>query len=181
MKHRSFYFQGVLEIQLGLIPPQIFIGWAVINLRFVCASYRSLYLLSSQSYLSLADLLFVLSHNSCPSSLVFQKSYLLQSYKTLIFANALVCTLVVSLAIHKGLNLTHLIHLVCSNKRFHLLINSGLVVQINAILFIAQTKMAALCVSCFSLYSLARILDLGYINLVATLGSIGVKVVVLIQ
>ena len=162
----------------------LFIRSSVINLRFVCATYRSLYLLSSESYVTLCDVLFLLTQNTCPSSLVFLGSYLLQCYKTLIFANGLVCTLVVSVAIHKGLNVTHLIHLVwSSDKRFHLLINSGLVVQINAIpTFDAhKTKMAALCLTSFSLYSLARILDLGYINLVATLGSIGVVVVVLIQ
>lgn len=161
----------------------LFIRSSSINLRFVCATYRSLYLLSSQSYVTLCDVLFLVTQNTCPSILHAASSYLLQCYKTLIFANALVCTLVVSVAIHKGLNVTHLIHLVCSShKRFHLKINSGLVVQINAILFHGQkTKMAALCVTSFSLYRLARILDYGYINLVARLGSIGVKVVVLIQ
>ena len=154
----------------------------IINLIFVCASYSSLYLLSSQSYVTLCDLLFLVSQNTCPSSLVFLKSYGFQCYKTLIFANALLCTLLVSVGIHKGFNVTYIIHLVCTNKRFHLFMNSGLVVQINAIPILdAQTKMAALCLSSFSLYRLARILDLGYIHLLATLGSIGVKVVVLIQ
>ena len=164
----------------------LFIRSSVINLRFVCATYRSLYLLSSESYVTLCDVLFLLTQNTCASSLVFQKSYLLQCYKTLIFANGLVCTLVLGGGIHKGLNVTHLIHLVWSShkNRFHLFITlRGLVVQINAIpRFNAhKTKMAALCLTSFSLYRLARILDVGYINLVATLGSIGVKVVVLIQ
>ena len=180
-RHRSFYLIRVLSIQF-FIPPHIFnSGSSVINLRFVCATYRSLYLFSSQSYMTLSDQLFLQSQETSPSSLVLLKSYLLQSYKTLIFANAVLTTLVLSVGIHKGLNVTHLIHLVSTNKRFHEMINSGLVVQINAIQFHAQTKMAALCLTSFSLYRLARILDLGYINLLATLGSIGVKVVVLIQ
>ena len=157
----------------------LFLGCSVLKLTAVCATYGSLYLLSSQSYVSLSDLLFVVSHNTCACSLVFQKSYLLQCYKTLIFANGLLCSMVVSVGLHKGLNVTHLINKVCTLKRFHLLIKRGLVVQINAILFQAQTKMAALCLSSFSLFRLARILDLGYINLVATLGSIGVFVLVL--
>jgi hypothetical protein len=158
------------------------VALAAVNLIFVCASYGSLYLLSSQSYVTLCGLLFLVSQSACPSSLALLKSYGFQCYKTLIFANASLCALLVSVAIHKGFNVTYIIHLVCTNKRFHLSTNSGLVVQINAMpASDAQTKMAALCLSSFSLYRLARILDLGYIHLLATLGSIGVKVLVLIQ
>jgi len=154
----------------------------IVNLVFVCASYGSLYLLSSQSYVTLCGLLFLVSQSACPSSLALLKSYGFQCYKTLIFANASLCALLVSVAIHKGFNVTYIIHLVCTNKRFHLSTNSGLVVQINAMpASDAQTKMAALCLSSFSLYRLARILDLGYIHLLAALGSIGIKVVVLVQ
>jgi hypothetical protein len=164
----------------------LFISSSVINLGFVCAAYGSLYLLSSESYVTLCGVLFLLAQSACASSLVLQKSYLLQCYKTLIFANASVCALVLSVAIHKGLNVTYLIYLVWSGhkNRFHLSTTlRGLVVQINAIprSNARKTKMTALCLASFSLYRLARILDVGCTSLVAALGSIGIKVVVLVQ
>ena len=162
--------------------------------RFVCATYSTLYLKSSQSYVTLCDLLFILVFLQLAVGLVkterikkmehrwfynsqatpFGKvNYLLQSYKIFIFANALLCTLLCTVSIHQGLNVTYLIHLI---QVRNILSESGFLVQINAI-HAKKTKISASCLTSLSLYRLARILDLAYITFKSSSGSIGLKVV----
>jgi hypothetical protein len=130
------------------------------NLTFSCATYRSLYLLSSESDLTLLYVLFQLSDKTSPSSQLLPKSYLFECLHPPIFANAFLISKVVSVVYQEGLNVTAVIDLFSTNKRFDQPMNSLLL----------QIKNSFVCV-----------LDLANINLLATLGSIGVKVVVLYQ
>ena len=154
------------------------------NLTFSCATYRSLYLLSSESDLTLLYVLFQLSHKTSPSSQLLPKSYLFECLHPPIFANAFLISKVVSVVYQEGLNVTAVVtavigSLFSTNKRLDQPMNS-LLLQINPTLNY-QTKHHALCLTSFTLYRLAIILDLANINLLATLGSIGVKVVVINQ
>lgn len=155
--------------------------WSYYNLTFVCATYRSLYLLSCVALVTLCDVLFFTSALWNASSLV-DKSYLLQLNKTLIFANAGNCTLLILLVLHQGLNVRWLIHLV--HHKYALVgvcwcYITGLVVKINAILFSSICNVHyLLCLRSFTFYRLPRIFHSRYIHLVATLGSIGVGCVV---
>ena len=149
------------------------------NLTFSCATYRSLYLLSSESDLTLLYVLFQLSDKTSPSSHLLPKSYLFECLHPRIFANAHLISKVVSVVVQQGLNVTAVIDLFSTNKRFDQPMNS-LLLQINPAL-LYQTKHHALCLTSLGCYRLAIILDLANINLLATLGSIGVKVVVLYQ
>lgn len=186
MTHRCFYLTVLFRRLINKFDLQV--RWSVINLTFVCATYGSLYLLSSQSYVTLCGVLFQLATSTCPSSQVNTKSYVLQCYKTLIFADASLCVLVLSVAIDLGLNVRHLIsHLVCHNKRFHPCI-SGLVVQVSAIPSDAKRGKRAKPIlgfcntfnsrTSFSFYYKSRILDYGCTQILAQLGSIGLKVVI---
>ena len=149
------------------------------NLTFSCATYRSLYLLSSESDLTLLYVLFQLSDKTSPSSHLLPKSYLFECLHPPIFANAHLISKVVSVVVQEGLNVTAVIDLFSTNKRFDQPMNS-LLLQINPAK-VNQTKHHALCLTSLGCYRLAIILDLANINLLATLGSIGVKVVVLYQ
>ena len=163
-------------MEFKLLKLHLFIRWCTINLRFVSPTYRSLAIVSCLAVLTLCDLLFSL--HTCPDSVIHSKSYLLQSYKTLIFANAANCTRVILLGIASGLNLTYLVHSVRLLLRVRLSV-AGLVVKINAILFSGNNNVHyLLCLRCHILYSAARQEDRTLINLVATLGSIGVGVLV---
>ena len=153
------------------------------NLTFSCATYRSLYLLSSESDLTLLYVLFQLSDKTSPSSQLLPKSYLFECLHPPIFANAHLISKVVSVVVQQGLNVTAVIDLFSTNKTFDQPMNS-LLLEINPTLMSAllyQTKHHALCLTSLGCYRLAIILDLANINLLATLGSIGVKVVVLYQ
>lgn len=153
------------------------------NLTFSCPTYRSLYLLSSESDLTLLYVLFHLSHKTCPSSQLLRRSYLFECLHPGIFGNAFLISKVVSVVVQQGLNVTGVIDLFSTNKRFDQPMKS-LLLWINLELMSAllyKTKHHALCLTSLGCYRLAIILDLANINLVATLGSIGVKVVVLYQ
>ena len=154
---------------------------AMVNLRFLCATYTSLYLLSSLSFLRLCDLLFLVTPKIIPTCVQLEKSYLLESYKTHIFQNAYIFSSKLGRRIMEGLNVTHLIHLVCTNLRF--LISSSIQCAPNGIGVILAGRIkgdmktrflawVALCVSSFT----NRILDYGYISSVSSLGLVGVKV-----
>lgn len=161
----------------------LFITSSYMNLTFSCATYRSLYLLSSESDLTLLYVLFQLSDKTSPSSQLLPKSYLFECLHPPIFANAFLISKVVSVVYQEGLNVTAVIDLFSTNKRLDQPMNS-LLLQINPTLNITlspPSKHHALCLTSFTLYRLAIILDLANINLLATLGSIGVKVVVLYQ
>ena len=154
-----------------------------VNLTFLCATYRSLYLSSSLSLVRLCDLLFVLRAKIIPTCVQLEKSYLLQSYNTHIFCNAYIFSSIFQEGLMQGLNLTHLIHLVSSKMRlllpsFHLssapsklgLILTGRIKGHIRNRWVA--KMNALCVSSFT----NRILDIGYKTSLSSLGLVGVKV-----
>ena len=77
-----------------------------VNLTFLCATYRSLYLSSSLSLVRLCDLLFVLRAKIIPTCVQLEKSYLLQSYNTHIFCNAYIFSSIFQEGLMQGLNLT---------------------------------------------------------------------------
>ena len=154
-----------------------------VNLRFVSATYRSLYETSSLSFVRLCDLLFVLRAKIIPTCVQLEKSYLLQSYNTHIFCNAYIFSSKLNWRIIQGLNVTHLIHLV-SRKMKTVLTSCGIESRPDALGVILGGrikghirnrwvgKMNALCVSSFT----NRILDIGYKTSVSSLGLCGVKV-----
>ena len=160
----------------------------VFNLRyaltFLCASYRSLYLLSSLKAVRLCDVLFLVTAKIIPTCVQLEKSYLLQCYKTHIFRNAYIFSSLLATRIMQGLNVTHLLSvLVCKIEKTQdiCVINSAGNVGLGLIFngrikghmktrFVPKIK--ALCVSSFS----NRILDIGYISSVTSLGLVGVKV-----
>ena len=92
--------------------------YGMVNLRFICASYRSLYLKSSLSLLRLSDVLLLVTVTIIPTCVQLEFSYLLQSYKTHIFQNASIFSSKLGLHIVQGLNLTHESHLVLCKIRF---------------------------------------------------------------
>jgi hypothetical protein len=100
------------------------------NLTFSCATYRSLYLLSSESDLTLLYVLFQLSDKTSPSSQLLPKSYLFECLHPPIFANAFLISKVVSVVYQEGLNVTAVIDLFSTNKRLDQPMNS-LLLQIN--------------------------------------------------
>ena len=154
-----------------------------VNLTFLCATYRSLYLTSSLSLVRLCDLLSLVRAKMIPTCVQLEKSYLLQSYNTHIFCNAYIFSLEFQERIIEGLNVTHLIHLVSTKMRFLLIsfdIQSapdglGLILGGRIKGHIRNrwvAKMNALCVSSFT----NRILDIGYKTSLSSLGLVGVKV-----
>ena len=158
-----------------------------VNLTFLCATYRSLYLSSSLSLVRLSDLLFVLRAKIIPTCVQLEKSYLLQCYKTHIFRNAYIFSSLLATRIMQGLNVTHLLSvLVCKIEKTQdiCVINSAALCVIVGLGLIFNgrikghmktrfvPKIKALCVSSFS----NRILDIGYISSVTSLGLVGVKV-----
>ena len=157
-------------------------------LTFLCASYRSLYLLSSLKAVRLCDVLFLVTPKIIPTCVQLEKSYLLQCYKTHIFRNAYIFSSLLATRIMQGLNVTHLLSvLVCKIEKtqgmiidqaiYHSFYFVGLGLIFNGRIkghmktrFVPKIK--ALCVSSFS----NRILDIGYISSVTSLGLVGVKV-----
>ena len=163
------------------------ITYRTVNTIFVCATYSSIYLLSSQYYVTLCEVLFLQVFFSCSNSLLSMHRYcdfVLQSYKINVFTNALLCTLLLSVSIHQGLNVTYLMNLIqvrcnsSTNKQNQLINNalSGFVVQINAI-HANKTKISASCLTSYRFVRLAIIWDVAYITLKSIIGSIGIKVV----
>ena len=161
----------------------------VFNLRygltFICASYRSLYLLSSLSLVRLCDVLFLVTAKIIPTCVQLEKSYLLQCYKTHILRNAYIFSSLLATIIMQGLNLTHLSVLVLRKIFCVINIASGAAQPLGVglgLIFNGRIKghmktrfvpkIKALCVSSFS----NRILDIGYISSVSSLGLVGVKV-----
>ena len=84
--------------------------------RFLCASYRSLLMLSSLEVVRLCDVLFLFTAKIIPTSKY--ESYLLQCFRTHHFQNPYMFSSKLGRRIMEGLNVTHLIHLVCTNLRF---------------------------------------------------------------
>jgi hypothetical protein len=142
------YFRGV--------KPEVECHVNGINLRFLCASYRSLYQLSSLSLVRLCDVLFLVTAKIIPTS--SRKSYLLQSYCTHHFQNPYIFASYIALRIMQGLNLTHLVFIVCSKMKSHMKTR-----------FVP--KMNALSLSSFN----NTILDIGIISSLSSLGLLGVK------
>ena len=153
------------------------------HLRFLCASYRSLYLTSSRPFLSLCDLLFLLKPKILPYCVGLEKSYLLQSYLAHIFQNPYIFSSKFQERVLQGLNVTHLIDLVCRNMRL-LLISMAIQDAPNAVALILGGRikghirnrnlreMIALCVGSLT----HRILDIGYKTSHSSLGLVGLKV-----
>lgn len=93
-----------------------------LNSTFLCASYRSLYVLSGLSLVRLSDVLFLVTDLIIPTCVAFlEKSYLLQSYKTHRMENAYIFSSKLGARIILGLNLTHLPLKVCTHYvRLHI-------------------------------------------------------------
>jgi hypothetical protein len=188
---RSFYLTGVLTSfseSKGtgcccVLTKKPVIG--VFNLRyaltFLCASYGSLYLLSSLKAVRLCDVLFLVTAKIIPTCVQLEKSYLLQCYKTHIFRNAYILSSLLATGIVQGLNVTYLLSvLVCKigktqDARVINIVGLGLIFT-GRIKGHAGTRsisgIKALCVGSFS----SRILDVGYVSSVTSLGLLGVKV-----
>ena len=167
------------------IKPDVYVSstnaHTTIHIRFLCASYRSLYFLSSLSLVRLCDVLFLVTASIIPTSL--HKSYLLQCYCTHHFQNPYIFSSNLARRIIEGLNLKHLIYIVCSKMRFVIecapngigLILAGRIKGHTKTRFVP--KMNALSVSSFS----NRILDIGIISSVSSLGLLGVKVGIVVR
>ncbi len=132
---------------------QLEYSFRILNLRFVNASYTSLYLLSSIKMLSLCHLVFLVTPKILPTCVVPGKSYLMESYKTHIFQNAYIFSSKIVRILRQGLNLTHLIHFVSNNNHLQRKPNGiGLILAARMkghmkTRFVANLH--ALCVSCF--------------------------------
>jgi hypothetical protein len=169
------YFRGV--------KPEVECHVNGINLRFLCASYRSLYQLSSLSLVRLCDVLFLVTAKIIPTS--SRKSYLLQSYCTHHFQNPYIFASYIALRIMQGLNLTHLVFIVCSKMRLVIsykiefafapngigLILAGRMKSIVHMKTRFVPKMNALSLSSFN----NTILDIGIISSLSSLGLLGVS------
>lgn len=189
---RSFYFTGVLlaihrtdglsgEWRLG--PLLCWLRPRVCHLRFLCPRYRSLYLTSTLSFLSLCDLLFLLKGKYLPYCVGLEVSYLLQSYLAHRYQNPYIFSSKFQEGVGEGLNLTHLIDLVCRKMRL-LLISMAYEDAPNAVALILGGRIKgdirnryvreiiALCVTSLSY----RILDIGYKTSHSSLGLLGLKV-----
>ena len=186
----SFYLTGVLVcIYFGLAAfggkPDLQYTCTASSghiLTFLCASYRSLYLLSSLCLVRLCDVLFLVTSNIIPTCYSISKSYLLQCYKTHIFQNAYIFSSKLATRISQGLNVTHLSVLVLCKLNSGSLAQDMYLLEGIGLIFNGRIKghittrfvlaMNALCVSSFS----NRILDIGYISSHSSLGLVGVKV-----
>lgn len=186
----SFYLTGVLVcIYFGLAAfggkPDLQYTCTASSghiLTFLCASYRSLYLLSSLCLVRLCDVLFLVTANIIPTCYSISKSYLLQCYKTHIFQNAYIFSSKLATRISQGLNVTHLSVLVLCKLNSGSLAQDMYLLEGIGLIFNGRIKghittrfvlaMNALCVSSFS----NRILDIGYISSHSSLGLVGVKV-----
>jgi hypothetical protein len=167
------YFRGV--------KPEIECQGNIIYFRFLCASYRSLYQLSSLSLVRLCDILFLVTAKIIPTSP--RKSYLLQSYCTHHFQNPYIFASYIALLIMQGLNLTHLVFIVCSKMRLVIEYKIELTFAPNGIglIFAGRMKshmktrfvpkMNALSLNSFN----NTILDIGIISSLSSLGLLGVK------
>ena len=152
-------------------------------LTFLCARTRSLYLYSSWFLVHNFGVLFLLTASQMLASIQLEKSYFLQSYKTDIFQNAYIFSSKLAGTILRGLNVTHLIHLMLSK-----IINSDSLkcgpIGVSTSLILAgrikghmKTRFVpklTIFPTCFSVCN--RILDLGYISSGCCLGCFGVKV-----
>ena len=171
---------------LDVLPLKGEIEWDVNGigyLTFLCATYRSLFLTSGLELVRLCDLLFLLRPKILPTCLQLEKSYLLESYKTHIFQNAYIFSSKFQERVLQGLNVTHLIDLVCRNMRL-LLISMAIQDAPNAVALILGGRikghirnrnlreMIALCVGSLT----HRILDIGYKTSHSSLGLVGLKV-----
>lgn len=153
-------------------------------LRFLCASYRSLYLTSTLSFLRLCDLLFLLKPKILPYCVHLAISYLLQSYLLHIFQNAYIFSSKFPIRVLEGLNVTHLIDLVCRNMRL-LLISMAIQDAPNAVALkiggrikghIRNRKVREMIALMLGSHKTNRILDIGYKTSHSSLGLVGLKV-----
>lgn len=149
-----------------------------VHLTFILASYRSFYQFSSLALVRFSNVLFLVPANIIQTSVLLVKSYFLQCYKTHIWENAYIFASKLATSIHQGLNVTHLSVLVCrkilqytsASCPFGIgLIYNG---RIKGGHLSQRFVMNALCVSSFC----NRILDIGYITSLTSLGIVAVKV-----
>lgn len=161
----------------------LFVRSSTINLRFVSSTYGSLAIISCMAILTLCGLLFLFAHYAAPCSIIQSKSYLLQSYKTFVFANASNWANVILLGIASGLNVTYLLHNLRSARTVFLKSNiaiGGMLVAINPILFSGNSNVHyMLCLGYHTLYGAARRHDSAIVTLVSALGTIGIRVLIL--
>ena len=117
---RSFSLTGVLYYWLiyflGL-KPKVSYHSNGINSLFLCASYRSLYLLSSLSFVRFCDVLFIVTANIIPTSSSNTSSMHLQCYCTHHFQNTYIFSSKLARRIISGFNLTHLILILLNNQQ----------------------------------------------------------------
>ena len=183
---RSFYLTAVLIIiSWRGIKPEVEYHANSINLRFICTSYRSLYLLSSLALVRLCDVLFLVVASII---LTFtDKSYLLQSYCTRYYQNPYIFSSHLAYRILEGLNLTHLVFIVCSKMRFLSIYKIDFVPNGIGLIFSGRIKTYMITrfvakINALSLSSFTNtILDIGIISSLSSLGLLGVKIGTIIQ
>ena len=127
----------------------------------------------------LCDVLFLVTAKIIPTSL--HKSYLLQSYCTHHFQNPYIFSSHLAHRILEGLNLTHLLFIVCSKMRLVILYKIEFAPNGIGLIFAGRIKshmktrfvpkMNALSLSSFT----NTILDIGIISSLSSLGLLGVK------
>ena len=96
-------------------------GQMVLSNTKMSATPRSLYLYSSFQLLRLTGALFTGRAAIIPTCVQLDLSYFLQSYKTHIFLNAYLFSSKLASTIYQGLNLTHLLHLLHTKIKYHLI------------------------------------------------------------
>ena len=173
----SFSLTGVLGLGVYFrgVKPDVECHVKGISLRFLCASYRSLYLLSSLSLVRLCSVLFLVTTKIIPTSL--QRSCLVQCLGTHHFQNAYIFSSNLAHGVIEGLNPSYLISVVSSKMiEFECAPNGLGIIFSGRIKGQTQTrfvpKMNALSLSSFR----NRILDIGIMTSLSRLGLLGVKV-----
>ena len=180
---RSFYLTGVLLSRLSSfrgIKADVSVSNSV-NVRFLCANYGSLYLLSSLSLVRLCGLLFLSASKIMPLCEGVEKSFLLQCYKVRYFQNAYILASELAGGLMQGLNVTYLIYLVTNKMRYLASQDkrcpSGMAIILKGRVKSGAGARAIASISALSIASFSsRILDIGYVSSCTTLGLVGIKV-----
>jgi hypothetical protein len=138
------------------------------------ATSGSLYLYSSFQLLRLTGALFTSFTTIIPTCVQLDLSHLLRFYKTHIFLNAYIFSEELAFTIHQGFNVSYLLHLLTTKIKYYHAPNSAIAIEIAGRIkgYTETKKMDALCLSSFS----PRILDLGCVSSVSSLGLLGIKV-----
>jgi hypothetical protein len=135
--------------------------------------------------LTLTTTLFHFALTTSTTSIALSPTYLFECLHSPLFANASLLAKLVSVAISSGLNTTALTLVISLLNLFST--NSSLIYPTTAVLIrlspaLQSTAIAqhhTICLSSIALYNLSAILDMAFTSLTLSLGSLGIKVVIL--